>query len=78
MPVHLYGQPADMTRLQAIADRHGVADLRGRRPGARRDLAGPPVGTFGSFAMFSLYPTKNMTSGEGGMVSCADRRGRRG
>ena len=35
-------------------------------------LEGAPVGTFGTFAMFSLYPTKNMTSGEGGMVSCAD------
>ena len=33
---------------------------------------GAQVGTFGTFAMFSLYPTKNMTSGEGGMVSCAD------
>jgi len=32
---------------------------------------GRPVGTFGTFGMFSLYPTKNMTSGEGGMVSCA-------
>ena len=34
-------------------------------------LGGTPVGAFGSFAMFSLYPTKNMTSGEGGMVSVA-------
>ena len=34
-------------------------------------LAGRQVGTFGDFAMFSLYPTKNMTSGEGGMISCA-------
>jgi perosamine synthetase len=32
---------------------------------------GAPVGSFGTFAMFSLYPTKNMTSGEGGMVACA-------
>ena len=31
---------------------------------------GQPVGAFGAFAMFSLYPTKNMTSGEGGMVAC--------
>ena len=34
-------------------------------------LDGRPVGSFGAFAMFSLYPTKNMTSGEGGMVACA-------
>ncbi len=73
MPVHLYGHPANMTALREIADRHGLADLRGRRAGARRLAArharSAPSATF---AMFSLYPTKNMTSGEGGMVSCAD------
>ena len=37
-----------------------------------------PVGSFGTFAMFSLYPTKNMTSGEGGMVACADEEIARG
>ncbi|GCD20833.1 DegT/DnrJ/EryC1/StrS family aminotransferase [Cellulomonas algicola] len=71
MPVHLYGHPADVTALGALAERHGVqlfedaAQAHGARWQGRR------VGTFGSFAMFSLYPTKNMTSGEGGMVSCA-------
>ncbi len=38
MPVHLFGHPANMTALQAIADKHGIADLRGRRAGPRRDL----------------------------------------
>jgi perosamine synthetase len=72
MPVHLYGHPADMTRLQAVADRHGLAVYEDAAQAHAASWQGRPVGTFGSFAMFSLYPTKNMTSGEGGMVSCAD------
>ena len=71
MPVHLYGHPADVDALGAVADEHG---LRLFEDAAQAHLAtwrGAQVGTFGAFAMFSLYPTKNMTSGEGGMVSCA-------
>lgn len=72
MPVHLYGHPADMPGLRSIADRHGlqVFEDAAQAHGARLD--GRPVGTFGTFAAFSLYPTKNMTSGEGGMVAAAD------
>ena len=72
MPVHLYGHPAKMPELQALADRHGlrIFEDAAQAHGASRD--GTPVGAFGHFAMFSLYPTKNMTSGEGGMVSVAD------
>ena len=47
----------------------GSWDLRGCSAGPRRRMAGQPVGTFGAFGLFTLYPTKNMTSGEGGMVS---------
>jgi dTDP-4-amino-4,6-dideoxygalactose transaminase len=71
MPVHLYGHPADLDALGAVADEHG---LRLFEDAAQAHLAtwrGRQVGTFGDFAMFSLYPTKNMTSGEGGMVACA-------
>lgn len=72
MPVHLFGHPADMTSLRAVAERHGVMlfEDAAQAHGARWE--GAAVGSFGTFAMFSLYPTKNMTSGEGGMVSCAD------
>jgi len=72
MPVHLYGHPADMTGLQAVADRHGLAIYEDAAQAHGASWLGRPCGTFGVFAMFSLYPTKNMTSGEGGMVSCAD------
>jgi perosamine synthetase len=72
MPVHLYGHPANMPALQAIADRHGIQVFEDAAQAHGASLGGTPVGAFGSFAMFSLYPTKNMTSGEGGMVSVAN------
>jgi dTDP-4-amino-4,6-dideoxygalactose transaminase len=72
MPVHLYGHPADMTRLCALADRHGLAIYEDAAQAHGAAWQGKPTGTFGAFGLFSLYPTKNMTSGEGGMVSCAN------
>jgi len=72
MPVHLYGHPADMQGLQALADKHGLKLFEDAAQAHGASLHGTPVGAFGTFAMFSLYPTKNMTSGEGGMVSCVD------
>jgi dTDP-4-amino-4,6-dideoxygalactose transaminase len=69
MPVHLYGHPADMPALQAVADKHGLRVFEDAAQAHGASLNGKPVGTYGAFAMFSLYPTKNMTSGEGGMVS---------
>ncbi len=71
MPVHLYGHPADMTALGQIADEHGLLLFEDAAQAHGASLGGRPVGAFGAFAMFSLYPTKNMTSGEGGMVACA-------
>jgi dTDP-4-amino-4,6-dideoxygalactose transaminase len=72
MPVHLYGHPAKMDQLMAIAERHGLQVFEDAAQAHGASLNGTPVGAFGSFAMFSLYPTKNMTSGEGGMVSAGD------
>jgi len=69
MPVHLYGHPARMDELQAISDRHAIPLFEDAAQAHGASLHGREVGTFGTFAMFSLYPTKNMTSGEGGMVS---------
>ncbi len=71
MPVHLYGHPANMTALGEIAARHGLAIYEDAAHAHAASWQGRPVGSFGDFAMFSLYPTKNMTSIEGGMVSCA-------
>ncbi len=71
MPVHLYGHPADMDGLQAVAEAHGLRVFEDAAQAHSATWRDRLVGTFGDFAMFSLYPTKNMTSGEGGMVSCA-------
>jgi dTDP-4-amino-4,6-dideoxygalactose transaminase len=72
MPVHLYGHPAKMDQIMAIADKHGIQVFEDAAQAHGASLHGTPVGAFGSFGMFSLYPTKNMTSGEGGMVSVAN------
>ena len=72
MPVHLYGHPADVDGLGALAAAHGLQFFEDAAQAHGASWLGRPVGTFGEFAMFSLYPTKNMTSGEGGMVACAD------
>lgn len=72
MPVHLYGHPAAMDELNAIADAHNLAIFEDAAQAHGASLHGRMVGEFGTFAAFSLYPTKNMTSGEGGMVTTAD------
>jgi hypothetical protein len=72
MPVHLYGHPAAMDRLMALADRHGLAVLEDAAQAHGAALRGTPVGAFGVAGCFSFYPTKNMHSLEGGMVTTAD------
>lgn len=72
MPVHLYGHPARMRELRAIADERGILLFEDAAQAHGALLDDAPVGTYGTFAMFSLYPTKNMTSGEGGMIAAAD------
>ncbi|GAA1508911.1 DegT/DnrJ/EryC1/StrS family aminotransferase [Nocardioides humi] len=71
MPVHLYGHPADVDGLAALASERGLQLFEDAAQAHLATWQGRPVGTFGDVAMFSLYPTKNMTSGEGGMVSVA-------
>lgn len=72
MPVHLYGHPAKMVELGALAEKFGIQIFEDAAQAHGASLNGARVGSFGSFAMFSLYPTKNMTSGEGGMVTTGD------
>jgi perosamine synthetase len=71
MPVHLYGLPADMMRFTALAETHGLAVIEdsAQAHGARID--GRSVGSFG-LGCFSFYATKNITSGEGGIVTTSD------
>ncbi|MDF9277847.1 DegT/DnrJ/EryC1/StrS family aminotransferase [Arthrobacter sp. EH-1B-1] len=72
MPVHLYGHPANVVAFRELADARGIKLFEDAAQAHGAALDGRKVGTFGDFAMFSLYPTKNMTSGEGGMVSTGD------
>ncbi|MGP9502567.1 DegT/DnrJ/EryC1/StrS family aminotransferase [Specibacter sp. AOP5-B1-6] len=72
MPVHLYGHPFAAEAFAALADKHGIDLYEDAAQAHGAALNGKKVGTFGKFGMFSLYPTKNMTSGEGGMVSTSD------
>lgn len=66
--VHLYGLPADMSRISAIAKKHNLLLVEDAAQAHLAEINGQPVGTFGDAAAFSFYPTKNMTSGEGGMI----------
>jgi dTDP-4-amino-4,6-dideoxygalactose transaminase len=70
-PVHLYGQPAAMNEIMAIAARHNLLVIEDAAQAHMASLEGRPVGSFGIAGVFSFYPTKNMTSGEGGMISTA-------
>lgn len=77
MPVHLYGHPADMPTLRSVAQRHGLLVVEDAAQAHMATLHGTSVGEFGDAACFSFYPTKNMTSGEGGMVVLADEQAAR-
>lgn len=69
MPVHLYGHPFHVHAINSLAASRGIKVFEDAAQAHGAAVNGRKVGTFGDFAMFSLYPTKNMTSGEGGMVS---------
>ena len=70
--VHLYGLPADMPEILDIARRHGLAVWEDCAQAHAAAIDDEPVGTFGAWGSFSFYPTKNMTSLEGGMITTAD------
>ena len=72
-PVHLFGLVADMDMITAIADRHGLAVVEDACQAHGATFRGRRAGSWGHGA-FSLYATKNMTTGEGGFVTTNDDR----
>jgi dTDP-4-amino-4,6-dideoxygalactose transaminase len=71
IPVHLYGHPCEMNRLQKIAEAFSLVLIEDASQAHAATIDGRPVGSFGT-GCFSFYATKNMTTGEGGMVTTND------
>ena len=74
LPVHLYGQPADMPAIMAIAERHNLAVVEDCCQAHLATCGGRRVGSFGVAAAYSFYPTKNLGAlGDGGAITFNDR-----
>ncbi len=75
LPVHLYGQPADMPAIAAVAARHNLAIVEDCCQAHLATCEGKPVGSFGAAAAYSFYPTKNLGAiGDGGAITTGDPR----
>src|ERR1043165_353917 len=68
VPVHFAGRPCDMKSITAIAERHRLRIIEDCAHAIETEYHGRKAGTFGDFGCFSFYATKNVTTGEGGMV----------
>ncbi|RLK60059.1 DegT/DnrJ/EryC1/StrS family aminotransferase [Actinokineospora cianjurensis] len=71
MPVHLYGQTADMGKLVPLAEEHGLALVEDAAQAVGATFDGRPAGSYG-IGCFSLYATKNVTTAEGGVITTSD------
>jgi dTDP-4-amino-4,6-dideoxygalactose transaminase len=71
MPVHLHGNPCDMRAFTNLAERYGLGLIQDACQAVGATIDGKPLGSFGT-AAYSLYATKNITTGEGGMVITND------
>lgn len=70
LPVHLFGQAADMAALQAVADEHGLPIVEDAAQAIGATYQGQPIGSLGEFGCISFYPTKNLGGmGDGGMIT---------
>lgn len=68
LPVHVFGQPCEMTQIMDIAQRHNLLVIEDAAEALGAELQGQMAGTFGDAAIFSFYPNKQMTTGEGGVI----------
>jgi dTDP-4-amino-4,6-dideoxygalactose transaminase len=75
IPVHLYGQTADMDPIRAVAERHGLAVIEDAAQAQGATYRGVAAGALGALGCFSFYPTKNLGAlGEGGLVTTRDAK----
>ncbi|MEO6393645.1 MAG: DegT/DnrJ/EryC1/StrS family aminotransferase [Pyrinomonadaceae bacterium] len=73
MPVHLYGQMAEMDPIMAIAERHGLAVIEDAAQAIGSEYHGRRAGSIGTFGCFSFFPSKNLGGfGDGGLVTALD------
>ena len=72
VPVHFAGQPCDLDALRAIASRRAVRIVEDAAHALGAAYRGRPIGAIGDLAVFSFHPIKNITTGEGGMLTTAD------
>lgn len=72
IPVHLYGQPADITGLARLARRHKLRIVWDAAQAHGAQFHNRDVGSFPDAVCYSFYPTKNMTTGEGGMITTSN------
>ena len=69
LPVHVFGQPCAMDEISTLANRHNLLVIEDACEAIGAEYRGRKVGTFGSAAVFAFYPNKQMTTGEGGMIT---------
>src|SRR5262249_58657825 len=74
LPVHLFGQPADMTALRAIADKHGLKIIEDAAQAHGAVWETGPVGSLGDVGAFSFQSSKNLACGEGGALVTNDEQ----
>ncbi|MEM5794331.1 MAG: DegT/DnrJ/EryC1/StrS family aminotransferase [Candidatus Aenigmatarchaeota archaeon] len=74
LPVHLFGQPADIESLLEICESHNLLLIEDAAQAIGAEFKGKKVGSFGVCGIFSFYPTKNITTGEGGMITTNDEK----
>ena len=72
IPVHFGGQPCDMTAIGRVALDRGLTVVEDAAHAFPAQWDGQPIGSIGDFTCFSFYPTKNITTGEGGMITVRD------
>ncbi|MBL8079781.1 MAG: DegT/DnrJ/EryC1/StrS family aminotransferase [Anaerolineales bacterium] len=74
LPVDVFGQPADMDAINAVAKEHGLAVIEDSCEALGATYKGRQAGTLGEFGVFAFYPNKQITTGEGGVIITSDEK----